>query len=201
MSQPYTRLTRVSRPLPLAPRQSVAGHICQLIRQTGDLMKFKGFVLAAAALVFVPSLARAEEKEKTIVETAVAAEFNTLVAAVKAGGLVEALSGEGPFTVFAPTDEAFAKLPKGTLEKLLTPEGKDQLVAILKYHVVSGKVPAATVVKLDSAETLQGGEVKIEVTDAGVVLNGKTKVVKTDVMCSNGIIHVIDSVLLPPAAN
>lgn len=164
-------------------------------------MKFKGFVLAAAALVFVPSLARAEEKEKTIVETAVAAEFNTLVAAVKAGGLVEALSGEGPFTVFAPTDEAFAKLPKGTLEKLLTPEGKDQLVAILKYHVVSGKVPAATVVKLDSAETLQGGEVKIEVTDAGVVLNGKTKVVKTDVMCSNGIIHVIDSVLLPPAAN
>ena len=160
----------------------------------------KSMMLSLAALMLVPSLATAQTVDKTIVETAVAAKFNTLVAAVKAGGLVEALSGEGPLTVFAPTDEAFAKLPKGTLEKLLTPEGKEQLVAILKYHVVAGKVPASAVVGLDSAKTLHGSEINIAVTDGGVVLNGKTKVIKTDVMCSNGIIHVIDSVLLPPAA-
>lgn len=159
----------------------------------------KTLMLSLAALLAIPSFASAEKADKTIVETAVAAEFNTLVAAVKAGDLVEALSSKGPFTVFAPTDKAFAKLPKGTLEKLLTEEGKPQLVSILKYHVVSGKVPASTVVGLDSAKTLQGSEVKIEVSDGGVVLNEKAKVVKTDVMCSNGIIHVIDSVLLPPS--
>ncbi len=159
----------------------------------------KSMLLSLAALLAIPSFAAAETPDKTIVETAVAAEFKTLVAAVKAGDLVEALSSEGPFTVFAPTDEAFAKLPKGTLEKLLTEEGKPQLVSILKYHVVSGKVPASKVVGLDSAETLQGSKVKIEVADGGVVLNGKSKVVKTDVMCSNGIIHVIDTVLLPPS--
>jgi uncharacterized surface protein with fasciclin (FAS1) repeats len=163
----------------------------------------KRLILSIAALLVVPVLAQAQgtaTAEKNIVETAVAGKFNTLVAAVKAGGLVEALSGEGPLTVFAPTDEAFAKLPEGTLEKLLTPEGKDQLVAILKYHVVKGKVPASTVVTLDgkAAETLQGGKVNIKVTDDGVMLNNKVKVIKTDVMCSNGVIHVIDTVLLPP---
>lgn len=162
----------------------------------------KKIILAALALSVLPATVQAdhhnETAKKNIVETAVAAKFNTLVAAVKAGGLVETLSGEGPFTVFAPTDEAFEKLPEGTLESLLKPENKDQLVAILKYHVVSGKVPAKTVVTLDSAETL-GGKVSIEVKDGTVMLNDKTKVVKTDVMTSNGIIHVIDSVLLPPS--
>ena len=162
----------------------------------------KKIILAALALFVLPATVQAdhhnETAKKNIVETAVAAKFNTLVAAVKAGGLVETLIGEGPFTVFAPTDEAFEKLPEGTLESLLKPENKDQLVAILKYHVVSGKVPAKTVVTLDSAETL-GGKVSIEVKDGTVMLNDKTKVVKTDVMTSNGIIHVIDSVLLPPS--
>lgn len=162
----------------------------------------KKIILAALALFVLPATVQAdhhnEAAKKNIVETAVSAKFNTLVAAVKAGGLVETLSGEGPFTVFAPTDEAFEKLPEGTLQSLLKPENKDQLAAILKYHVVSGKVPAKTVVTLESAETL-GGEVSIEVKDGTVMLNDKTKVVKTDVMTSNGIIHVIDSVLLPPS--
>ncbi|WDQ18999.1 fasciclin domain-containing protein [Rhodopirellula sp. P2] len=162
----------------------------------------KKIILAAVAMFVLPATVQAdhhnEAAKKNIVETAVAAKFNTLVAAVKAGGLVETLSGEGPFTVFAPTDEAFEKLPEGTLQSLLKPENKDQLVAILKYHVVAGKVPAKTVVTLDSAKTL-GGEVSIEVKDGTVFLNDKVKVVKTDVMTSNGIIHVIDTVLLPPS--
>ncbi|MEO9594907.1 fasciclin domain-containing protein [Rhodopirellula bahusiensis] len=162
----------------------------------------KNMILAALALFVTPAAVQAdhhnETAKKNIVETAIAAKFNTLVAAVKAGGLVETLSGEGPFTVFAPTDEAFEKLPEGTLESLLKPENKDQLVAILKYHVVAGKVPAKTVVTLESAKTL-GGEVSIKVNDGTVMLNDKVKVVKTDVMTSNGIIHVIDSVLLPPS--
>jgi uncharacterized surface protein with fasciclin (FAS1) repeats len=160
----------------------------------------KRLMMLMAAVMLAPSFAAADHhKEKNIVETAVAADnFDTLVAAVKAAGLVDALSGEGPFTVFAPTDEAFAKLPKGTLEKLLSEEGKDQLVAILKYHVVKGKVPASKVVKVDAAPTLQGKKVQVEVTDDGVVLNGKSNVIKTDIMTSNGIIHVIDTVLLPP---
>lgn len=162
----------------------------------------KKIILAALALFVLPATVQAdhhnETAKKDIVETAISAKFNMLVAAVKAGGLVETLSGEGPFTVFAPTDEAFDKLPEGTLDSLLKPENKDQLVAILKYHVVSGKVPAKTVVTLDSAETL-GGKVSIEAKDGTVMLNDKVKVVKTDVMASNGIIHVIDSVLLPPS--
>jgi len=165
----------------------------------------KRLILTLVALVAVPTLATADHHgkhgataEKNIVETAVAAKFKTLVAAVKAGGLAETLSGKGPFTVFAPTDDAFAKLPKGTLETLLKPENKDQLVGILKYHVVAGAVPAKTVTTLDSAKTLNG-KVSISVTDKGVMLNEKTKVIKADVMCSNGIVHVIDSVLLPPA--
>lgn len=138
----------------------------------------------------------AKEAAKDIVDTAVAAgSFKTLAAALKAGGLIEALKSEGPFTVFAPTDEAFAKLPKGTVEDLLKPENKDKLVAILKYHVVAGKVTAADVVKLNAAKTLNGQEVKID-AKSGVKVND-SKVVKADIITKNGVIHVIDTVLLP----
>jgi len=125
-----------------------------------------------------------------------AGQFNTLVAALKAGGLVETLQGPGPFTVFAPTDEAFAKLPAGTLDSLLMPENKDQLVSILTYHVVAGKVTADEVVKLDSAVTVQGESVTISTSDSGVSVND-ANVIKADVMASNGVIHVIDTVLIP----
>jgi uncharacterized surface protein with fasciclin (FAS1) repeats len=139
----------------------------------------------------------AAKAEKDIVDTAVGAgSFKTLVAAVKAADLVETLKGTGPFTVFAPTDEAFGKLPEGTIAELLKPENKKKLVAILTYHVVSGKVMAADVVKLDSAKTVQGSEVKITVADGKVKVDD-ANVVKTDIVCSNGVVHVIDSVILP----
>ena len=132
-----------------------------------------------------------------IVDTAVAAgSFNTLAAALKAGELVEALKGEGPFTVFAPTDDAFAALPEGTLANLLKPENKATLQAILTYHVVSGEVPAAKVVEMKNATTLNGQRVDIKVGDGGVTVDGAA-VTTTDIRCSNGIIHVIDSVILP----
>ncbi len=121
--------------------------------------------------------------------------FNTLVAAVKAAGLVETLQGTGPFTVFAPTDEAFAKLPKGTVENLLKPENKEKLVAILTYHVLAGKVMAADV-KTMKAKTVNGQSLEVQVTDGSVTVDN-AKVVKTDVGASNGIIHVIDTVVLP----
>jgi len=126
-----------------------------------------------------------------------AGSFNTLVAAVKAAGLVETLQGKGPFTIFAPTDEAFAKLPAGTVENLLKPENKDQLIAILTYHVVAGKVMAADV-KTMQAKTVNGKELDIRVTDVAVTVNN-AKVIKTDVAASNGVIHVIDTVMLPKA--
>jgi uncharacterized surface protein with fasciclin (FAS1) repeats len=134
---------------------------------------------------------------KDIVDTAVGAgSFNTLVAAVKAAGLVDTLKGGGPFTVFAPTDDAFAKLPAGTVDALLKDIPK--LTGILTYHVVAGKVMAADVLKMDgkAAKTVQGGEVKIG-TAGGVKLNGTANVTKTDIECSNGVIHVIDAVILP----
>ena len=135
--------------------------------------------------------------DKTIVENAVKIDgFKTLVAAVKAADLVDTLSKKGPFTVFAPTDEAFAALPEGTLESLLKPENKDKLVAILKYHVVPGAVMAKDVVKLDKAKTAQGSSVAIEVKD-GTVMTNFNKVVKADVKSLNGVIHVIDKVILP----
>lgn len=137
-------------------------------------------------------------QEQDIVDTAVGAgSFNTLVAAVKAAGLVETLKGDGPFTVFAPTDDAFKKLPEGTVEELLKAENLAKLQAILTYHVVPGSVMAADVVKLDSAKTVQGGNVAIKVVDGNVMING-AKVVTTDIKCKNGVIHVIDSVILPP---
>jgi transforming growth factor-beta-induced protein len=148
-------------------------------------------VLSSAAPTFAA--------ETDIVDTAVAANFNTLVAAVKAADLVDTLKGDGPFTVFAPTDEAFAKLPKGTVEELLKPGNKDKLKEILTYHVLSGKVMAAAVVTLDgkNVKTVQGSPVAIKV-DGGTVMVGKATVTKTDIQTRNGVIHVIDTVLLPP---
>ena len=135
----------------------------------------------------------------TIIDIAVAdGRFTTLVAAVQAAGLVETLSGEGPFTVFAPTDDAFAALPAGTLDSLLLPENKQQLTDILLYHVVSGKVMAADVVGLTSAPTVLGKDIAITVKDGSVYLNDTVKIIITDIEASNGVIHVIDAVLLPP---
>lgn len=156
----------------------------------------------ATALMLAVASATAAEPSKDIVDTAVGAgKFKTLVAAVKAAGLVETLKGDGPFTVFAPTDDAFAKLPEGTVESLLKPENKEKLVAILTYHVVPGKVTAADVVKLSEAKTVQGSKAKITVKKSkkgkSVVMVDKAKVVATDVMTSNGVIHIIDSVILP----
>ena len=125
-----------------------------------------------------------------IVDTAVAGKFNTLVAAVKAANLVNTLKGPGPFTVFAPTDEAFAKLPAGALEDLLKPENQAKLQSVLTYHVVAGKVMAKDVAKLSTAKTAQGGSLKIK------TMNG-ARVVKADIAASNGVIHVIDTVMLP----
>lgn len=151
-------------------------------------------VLGASGLVLVP--AKAENPSKTVVEIAAGSEdFSTLVAAVKAAGLVETLSGTGPFTVFAPTNEAFAKLQEGTVETLLKPENKEKLAAILTYHVVAGKVMAADV-KAGKVATVNGKEASIEVAGGAVKIDG-AKVVKTDLLGSNGVIHVIDSVILP----
>ena len=137
------------------------------------------------------------KKQSDIVDTAVAAgSFNTLAAALEAGGLVETLKADGPYTVFAPTDEAFAKLPEGTLEMLLLPENKDKLVEILTYHVVAGKVTAAEVVTLQTATTANGSDVAIRVVDDTVFIND-SRVVATDIGASNGVIHVVDTVILP----
>ncbi|WP_390621400.1 fasciclin domain-containing protein [Novipirellula artificiosorum] len=158
-------------------------------------------VAGVAVAVVAPAVCVAEEavktQEKTIVEVAAGNEaFSTLVAAVKAAGLVDTLSGDGPFTVLAPTNEAFEKLPKGTVETLLKPENKQKLIAILTYHVVAAKAMAADVVKLDEAKTVQGQKVNITASSDGVKIND-AKVLKTDIVCKNGVIHVIDSVLIP----
>ena len=154
-------------------------------------------LLVAGIAVFGNNKAFADNHEKDIVDTAVAAgSFNTLAAALGAAGLVDTLKGEGPFTVFAPTDEAFAKLPEGTVEELLKPENKAKLQSILTYHVVAGKVGSGEVVKLDSAKTVNGKEAKISVSDGKVMIDS-AQVIKTDIKASNGIIHVIDSVILP----
>ena len=144
-----------------------------------------------------PKTAAAPAKAMDIVDTAAkAGSFQTLLAAAKAAGLVDTLKGDGPFTVFAPTDEAFAKLPEGTVESLLKPENRDQLIAILTYHVVPGAVRAADVVKLDEAATVNGQSVAIQVADNGVQINN-ANVIATDIEASNGVIHVIDTVILP----
>jgi len=161
-------------------------------------MKLSFLRVVALALPLLMSAGQATAAD--IVDTAVAAgSFKTLVAAVKAAGLVETLKSAGPFTVFAPTDEAFAKLPAGTLEMLLKPENKAKLAGILTYHVVAGKVMAADVVKVKSAKSVQGGDIKVKVAGGTVMLNGASKVVKTDIVTDNGVIHVIDTVIMPPA--
>jgi uncharacterized surface protein with fasciclin (FAS1) repeats len=138
---------------------------------------------------------KAKDREKNIVETAVAAgTFNTLAAALQAAGLVDVLQSEGPFTVFAPTDEAFAKLPEGTVAALL--KDKEKLTQILLYHVVAGKVMVKDIVKLNAAKTVQGQSIKIMVKDGKVMADG-AQVVATDIVTSNGVIHVLDSVILP----
>jgi transforming growth factor-beta-induced protein len=158
-----------------------------------DIMTSNGVIHVIDTVILPPA------KLSDIVDTAVAdGRFTTLVAAVQAAGLVETLKGEGPFTVFAPTDDAFAKLPAGTVETLLKPENLQQLTNILLYHVVSGRVMAADVVTLDKAETVLGPSVKIMVDDDMVMIND-AQVIITDVEASNGIIHVIDTVILPPA--
>lgn len=159
-------------------------------------------VFAAMIAAIAPNLAVGQDgSTKNIVTTAVeAGSFKTLAAALKAAGLVETLQGKGPFTVFAPTDEAFAKLPAGTVDTLLKPENKQQLIAVLTYHVVPGKVMATEVVKLKSTETVNGQRIDIKVTDEKVLVD-QAQVVKPDINCSNGVIHVIDSVILPSADN
>ncbi|MDH5934543.1 fasciclin domain-containing protein [Vibrio splendidus] len=153
--------------------------------------------LVATLLFTAFAHANHHEMKKDIVD--VAAEngsFNTLVAAVKAADLVDTLKGEGPFTVLAPTDEAFSALPEGTVDMLLKPENKDKLVAVLTYHVIPGKIMAAEVMKLNSAVTVQGSAVMIAIDDGNVMIDN-AKVIMPDVEASNGVIHVIDAVLLP----
>ena len=164
-------------------------------------MKSMQILACASALFAANAVAQGPMERPTIVEVAAkAGKFNTLLAAAKAAGLADTLAGKGPFTVFAPTDAAFAKLGKDTIANLLKPENKDQLVGILTYHVVAGKVPAAKVVGMKSAKTVQGSELPIVVKDGKVMVAG-ANVVATDVMASNGVIHIIDSVMLPPQPN
>ena len=154
-------------------------------------LQLRVLLTGALALCMTPLASAAD-----IVDTAVAAKFTTLVAAVKAAGLVDTLKGAGPFTVFAPTDEAFAKLPAGTLESLLKPENKAKLQSILTYHVVPGKVMASDVMKLKSAKTVEGQTVAIKAANGGVMINN-ARVTKADIETDNGVIHVIDTVILP----
>jgi len=170
-------------------------------------MKTKSLLIPLIALVATTGMVNAEEKDKPAAEAAAtkdivavaseAEDFSTLVAAVKAAGLVETLQGEGPFTVFAPTNAAFDALPEGTVETLLKPENKEKLKAILLYHVVPAKVMAADVAPMKVA-TAGGAEATITV-DGDTVMIDAAKVVKTDIIASNGVIHVIDAVIMPPA--
>ncbi len=167
------------------------------------------YVLALAAVSIFSLLANAagaaksecEKKAMTIVDVAAAnKDFSTLVTALKAAGLVEELKKPGPFTVFAPTNDAFAKIPKKDLDALLKPENKEKLKSVLLYHVISGKVKAADVMKMKSPSmvaSLQGEKIKVSHSDAGVMVN-QAKVIKADVRASNGVIHVIDQVIMPP---
>ena len=161
------------------------------------ITKFVSITVLSLTLFSAGALAMHHKSAKLdIIETAVSnPEFSTLVAAVKAAGLVETLQGKGPFTVFAPTNAAFAKLPAGTIEDLLKPENKDKLVAILTYHVIAGKVMAADVVTLSKATTVQGSDIIIDTSD-GVKINNAV-VTQTDLKTKNGVIHVIDTVIIP----
>jgi uncharacterized surface protein with fasciclin (FAS1) repeats len=159
-------------------------------------MKLRSLLFAAA--MTLGSSVSAFAAEKDVVDTAIAAgQFETLAAALEAAGLVATLKGTGPFTVFAPTDEAFAKLPAGTVENLLKPENKQKLTAILTYHVVAGKVMAADVAGLDQAKSVNGKMIDIEVEGSTVKVNDAA-VTAADIAASNGVIHVIDEVIMPP---
>ncbi len=169
-------------------------------------LKLTALAFGLSALAFVVNAGEYGDKKEKMMDKAAAGtivdvaagnpDFKTLVAAIKAAGLAETLSGEGPFTVFAPTDAAFAKLPAGTLEDLLKPENKEKLASILTYHVVSGKVKAADAVKLDKAMMVSGASADIQVEGDAVMIDG-AKVTATDIGASNGLIHVIDTVMLP----
>ena len=176
----------------------------KVIKTIGRTIIARGALLSMLALLVAQPLSAKVEvagdtaKQGNIVETAVAAgQFKILATALKATGLIDALTGEGPFTVFAPTDVAFAKLPAGTVESLLKPENKEKLKSILLYHVVSGNVTAEQVMKLNgrTVKTLGGGSVKVSTMD-GVMVDD-ARVIKTDIRASNGVIHVIDTVLIP----
>ncbi|HYG99388.1 MAG TPA: fasciclin domain-containing protein [Terriglobales bacterium] len=155
------------------------------------------FTLALALTLTSSAFAGDSGGKKNIVDTAVSAgQFNTLAKAIQAAGLAETLKGPGPFTVFAPTDEAFSKLPEGTVEDLLKPENKEKLTAILTYHVVPGDVTSSQVAGMNSAKTVNGESLSI-MSQGGKVRVGDAQVVKTDIQASNGVIHVIDTVLMP----
>jgi uncharacterized surface protein with fasciclin (FAS1) repeats len=159
--------------------------------------RFAALACVVAILTLSTAGAARAESGKDIVDTAVSAgSFKTLVAAVKAAGLVDTLKGSGPFTVFAPTDEAFAKLPAGTVENLLKPENKEKLTALLTYHVVPAKAMAKDVAGMTSAKTVNGKELKLK-ADGGKVMVDKATVTKADIEASNGVIHVVDTVLMP----
>ena len=163
------------------------------------LVALKSIVLSAIVVLSTSVFAgdHGKKAQQDIVDIAASnPDFSTLVTAVKAAGLVDALKGDGPITVFAPTNDAFAKLPAGTIESLLKPENKDKLVAVLTYHVVPGKVKAADVVTVNSATSLQGQDIAVTV-DGSTVMVDDAQVVATDIEASNGVIHVIDSVILP----
>lgn len=156
------------------------------------------FLMATATTAMLAGAAMAQDATSDIVDTAVAAgDFTTLVAAVQAAGLVDTLKGEGPFTVFAPTDAAFAALPEGTVDTLLMPENKDQLVSILTYHVVPGAVMSSDLTEGMTAATVQGGDVTFTL-DGGAKVND-ANITAADIAASNGVIHVIDTVIMPPA--
>ena len=166
-----------------------------------SLKAFSALALAGSVAIAAACSYASETKQKAagkdIVDTAAkAGDFKTLVTAVKAADLVKTLKGEGPFTVFAPTDAAFAKLPDGTVDSLLKPENKGKLASILTFHVVPGKLTAEKVLKMKSLKTVQGQELKVQVTGGKAYVNG-AMISATDVMASNGVIHVIDSVVLP----
>jgi len=165
-------------------------------------LRFPAILIAAALLFGGQAIAGAHKgTQKDIVDTAISAgTFNTLVAAVQAAELVDALKAAGPYTVFAPTDDAFAALPEGTVESLLKPENQEQLQAVLLYHVVSGKIMAADIGSGAQPATLQGATIDVVGSAAGVTVNG-ANVVAADVVTSNGVIHVIDAVILPPATS
>jgi len=165
-------------------------------------MKKFGSILLVAMVLFASSFTTKNENvhevEADIVDLAVATDFlSTLVAAVKAGDLVDVLKSDGPFTVFAPTNEAFAKLPAGTVENLLKPENKDQLVAVLTYHVVAGKVMSGDLTNGMKAKTVQGSEITVTLKDGKAMINNAT-VTAADIEADNGVVHVIDTVILPP---